>query len=168
MPRRQEALCWRLTAPSLLHAYIPKPNLRLEFPPKALPMGSAGIVHFMVHGTEQSWERWRQRGCVDTVFRSQLKAPISNPPIKLITPAPLPWTVERLLLLNQIPCMSQQKQRWLLTGESAGRLHLQQGSEEGLALSPGSVCTIPKPSGHNGRGVNQIIIASTKSYIFRS
>lgn len=43
-----------MMAPSLLHAYIPKTNHRLEFPPRALPVGSAGIVHFMVDGTEQS------------------------------------------------------------------------------------------------------------------
>lgn len=48
-------------------ASAPKTNLRLEFPLKALPVGSAGIVHFMVDGTEQS----ERRESADTAFRSQ-------------------------------------------------------------------------------------------------
>lgn len=37
-------------------ASAPKTNLRLEVL-KDLPVGSAGIVHFMVDGTEQSREK---------------------------------------------------------------------------------------------------------------
>lgn len=48
----------RLMALGLLHAYVPKPGLRLEFPLKALPTGSAGIVHFMVDRAGESCRRF--------------------------------------------------------------------------------------------------------------
>lgn len=92
-----------MMAPSLLHAYIPKTNHRLEFPPRALPVGSAGIVHFMVDGTEQSWE-WREREREWAIANS----PISH--LSFSSSLQLLWAMERLSRPSPYLSVSQQKQ----------------------------------------------------------
>lgn len=129
MPRRQEALPWCLMAPSLMHAYIPKTNHRLEFPPRALPVGSAGIVHFMVDGTEQSWE-WREREWAIA------NSPISN--LSFSSSLQLLWAMERLsvpalicLFHNKSKVTSRWGESWIFA--SAAR------SQGGLVLSTRSI-----------------------------
>lgn len=48
----------RLTALDLLHAYVPKPGLRLEFLLKAVPMALARTVHFTADEAVQSCKRF--------------------------------------------------------------------------------------------------------------
>lgn len=58
-------------APSLLDAYIPKPNLRLEFPLKPHRQW-AQLELFISWWMGLNNPERRQRECVDLVFRSQL------------------------------------------------------------------------------------------------
>lgn len=110
VPRRQEAL----TAGCLLDAYIPKAQSQAWV---SLPVGSAGIVHVMVNGAEQSWGK----ESVDILFRSQLThetqillLPYNSPlhPPRFISPT---WTLESLSAKTQFVRVTTAK--WLHSGE---------------------------------------------------
>lgn len=106
-----------LTACSLLDACIPKAQSQAWLSPQTLPVGSAGIVNFMVDGDEQSW--WSES--VDILFRSQLThetqillLPYNSPlhPPRFISPT---WTLESLSAKTQFVRVTTAK--WLHSGE---------------------------------------------------
>lgn len=161
--KRPCADVWRLPVCCMLTSLNPISGL--SFPPKLCQWAQLELFISWCMGLNNPWRGGESEG----VLVQSANAPISNPPLKLITPAPLLWTVEKLLVLNQIhACHNKSRGDCSLGAVQARASASAAGKWGGLVLSPGSVCTIPKPSGHNGRGVNQIIIALTKSYIFRS
>lgn len=112
-----------------LRCFHPQTNSSAWVSPKAaLPVGSAGIVHFMVDGTEQSWEK-RERVFVDEVFRSPL---MHRSEIRPLThhSCPSPLNCGETLVQTRSMHVTT-KAKWLLTRERTGCLHLQEGNEEG-------------------------------------
>lgn len=147
MPRRREALHWRLTAPSLLHAYVPKPNLRLEFPPK--PCQWAQLELFISWWMGLKNPERRESECWYSL-QEPANAPISNPS----------FNSSLQLLSSELwrgsPCPNpiracHNKSKVTANWGDSGVFVSAAGKCAGLELSPCSACILQNSSGLDGK-----------------
>lgn len=138
-------------APSLPDAYIPKPNLRLEFPLKPHCQW-AQLELFISWWMGLNNPERRERECVDIVFRNPANAPISNPSFNSSLQL-LSSELWRDSCPNPIHACHNKSKATAHWRESGG-ICICSRDVSRVSAKPQQCLYFPEPSGYDGRGDN--------------